>query len=344
MKLSASPFTLRLHVPLVALGLFAALGLGACSRSTHITQSITGPTRAAVDATANANTNVNPAARPQKITPDVPVLAAPANGATDVSLNPTLSWNAAAGAASYQVQVATDAGFSTRIMDKSGMTGTSTSVTGLTAGGTYFWRVRARSKNLASAFSSGFSFSTAAAAPPPGGGGGTPPPPPPPPVSTDACASLNGLGGSVTVVAADVPQNRVDRLRIELIGDVAAGSIDRLGSCTSVGAPTASFISGTGRVTGSSSANLTFGPLLQVPGEAGVVLATDAAGNVLEIIWPALSGLGPGQPILRLQLASQGVAGSTISVSMTFVARAADGTTATFTASASNLVVPALKL
>jgi hypothetical protein len=97
-------------------------------------------------------------------------------------------------------------------------------------------------------------------------------------------------------------------------------------------------------VTGSSSANLTFGPLLQVPGEAGVVLATDAAGNVLEIIWPALSGLGPGQPILRLQLASQGVAGSTISVSMTFVARAADGTTATFTASASNLVVPALKL
>jgi hypothetical protein len=352
MKLSASPYTLRLHAALVALGLFAALGLGACSRSTHIAQSIAGPTREAVDATANANANVNPAAKPQRIAPDVPVLAAPANGATDVSLNPTLSWNAAAGAASYQVQVATDAGFSTRIMDKSGMSGTSTSVTGLTAGSTYFWRVRARSKNLTSAFSSAFSFSTAAAAPPPGGGGGNPPPPPP--VSTDPCASLTGLGGAVVASAADVPQFRIDRLRIEVTGDVTAGTIDAMGPCTSVSPIRDSFISGTGdvHISGSGASGtatgkaLSFGALLTVPGEDGVVLATDAAGNVLEIIWPALAGLGAGQPILRLQLQSYSSAvqaGVSIDADMTFVARAPDGTTATFTVQGRNMVVPPLK-
>ena len=77
-----------------------------------------------------------------------------------------------------------------------------------------------------------------------------------------------------------------------------------------------------------------------------MVLATDAAGNVLEIIWPALAGLGPGQPILRLQLQQYSAAvqaGVRVDADMTFVARAPDGTTPTFTVHASNLLVPPLR-
>lgn len=59
------------------------------------------------------------------------------------------------------------------------------------------------------------------------------------------------------------------------------------------------------------SVSETFGTIAQVPGEPGVLLATNANGDALEIIWPA---------------------------------RTASGTTATFNASASNLLIPALKL
>jgi hypothetical protein len=76
------------------------------------------------------------------------------------------------------------------------------------------------------------------------------------------------------------------------------------------------------------------------------VLATDAAGNVLEIIWPALAGLPAGPPILRLQLAVFSGAvhqGVSLDGDLTFVAHAPDGTTATFTAHGANMIVPALR-
>jgi len=176
------------------------------------------------------------------------------------------------------------------------------------------------------------------------GKGGAPPPPAPPPAA-DPCASLTGFGGAVAVAGASVPQNRIDRLRIEIVGDVAAGTMNTLGSCATGNAPAVSFISGTGSVSGSGGlgGSFTFGALAVPPAEGGVVLANDAAGNTLEIIWPALAGGIPGPPILRLQLVSSGQAGSTLSVSMSFTARAPNGTTATFTASAANLVIPALK-
>jgi len=50
---------------------------------------------------------------------------------------------------------------------------------------------------------------------------------------------------------------------------------------------------------------LTFGPLaVPVPVEAGTVLNLDAAGNTLQIIWPALAGLPVGPPVLRVNLAA----------------------------------------
>jgi len=177
----------------------------------------------------------------------------------------------------------------------------------------------------------------------------------PPPVSTDPCASERGLGGAVNVVSALAPQFRVSRLRVELTGDVTAGTINAMGTCASVtNPPPVSFtgsgslvFSGTATQATATGAPLTFGTLTQpVPAEPGVVLALDGAGNVLEIIWPALAGLPAGPPILRLQLAvfNAGVhQGSSLDCDLTFVAHAPDGTTATFTAHGANIIVPALQ-
>ena len=176
------------------------------------------------------------------------------------------------------------------------------------------------------------------------GQGGAPPPPPAPPPAANPCTSLTGFGGAVTVASASIPQFRVDRLRIEVVGDVAAGTINTLGACSANAAPAVSFVSGTAQLGGGASGSFVFGPLL-FPGaalEPGVVIATDGGGNVLEIIWPALSGGVPGPPILRFQLANPAgaVTGGTESIRMSFTARAANGSTATFTARADNLVVP----
>ncbi|MDX1997347.1 MAG: proprotein convertase P-domain-containing protein [Thermoanaerobaculia bacterium] len=71
-------------------------------------------------------------------------LTAPANSATGISLVPTLSWAASAGAASYTVEVATDAGFTTIVYSASGITGTTHQVaTALAPSTPYFWRVTA---------------------------------------------------------------------------------------------------------------------------------------------------------------------------------------------------------
>src|SRR5262245_42160306 len=185
---------------------------------------------------------------------------------------------------------------------------------------------------------------------------GTPPPPPQPPPPDPgpapappppgaACTSLTGLGGTVLPVAAGVPQNRPARLRIEVEGDVASGTLNALGTCSSLARPTVTFISGRATVSGSGlSVSETFGPLTPLPDEPGIVIATSSAGNELEIIWPALGGDPAGPPIFRYQLGRSGAAGTRLSVTMQFTARTANGSTATFNVSASNLTIPALKL
>ena len=93
--------------------------------------------------------------------PSAPVLASPANGATSVALPPTLSWNASTGATSYEVQVSAVSNFSTTVYDASGITSTSTSVSGLANSTTYYWRVNATNSAGTSAWSSVWSFTTA---------------------------------------------------------------------------------------------------------------------------------------------------------------------------------------
>lgn len=98
--------------------------------------------------------------------PAAPTLASPADGATNVSIPAALSWNASSGASSYTVQVSTDPGFGSFAYNQSGITSTSTSVSGLSGNTLYYWRVNATNAGGTSGWSSTRSFTTSTAPPP----------------------------------------------------------------------------------------------------------------------------------------------------------------------------------
>lgn len=97
--------------------------------------------------------------------PAAPSLLSPADGATDVSVNPSISWSSVTGATTYTVQVSTTAGFSTTVIDTGGLTGTSYSASGLLNNTAYFWRVRATNAGGSGPYSAARSFTTIVAAP-----------------------------------------------------------------------------------------------------------------------------------------------------------------------------------
>ena len=107
----------------------------------------------------------------QPTIPDPPTLVSPANGATNVEIPVTLTWNASSGATSYNVQVSTNSSFTSLVYNQTGITSTSTTVSNLSAGTLYYWRVSATNSAGTSAWSSVWSFTTAS-------GTGTPPPAP----------------------------------------------------------------------------------------------------------------------------------------------------------------------
>ena len=94
--------------------------------------------------------------------PPPPVLATPANGATGVATNPTLTWNASTGAISYRLQVSTDPAFGTTVVDQTNIPSTSSAVSALTANTTYYWHVSATNGGGTSAYSTAWNFTTAA--------------------------------------------------------------------------------------------------------------------------------------------------------------------------------------
>jgi hypothetical protein len=96
----------------------------------------------------------------------VPVLSAPANNATGVAVNPTLTWSAVTGAITYRIQVSTASDFSTGIVvDDSTLTAASKAISSLTNNTLYYWRVNAKNAGGASAWSTAFSFTTIVVAP-----------------------------------------------------------------------------------------------------------------------------------------------------------------------------------
>ena len=98
--------------------------------------------------------------------PAAPSLSSPADLATGVSTSPTLSWTASTGATSYTAQVSTDITFATLVVNRAGITTTSTAVTGLANNTKYYWRVNATNTYGTSAWSATRSFTTTAAPPP----------------------------------------------------------------------------------------------------------------------------------------------------------------------------------
>jgi hypothetical protein len=75
--------------------------------------------------------------------PNAPTLTAPADEASDISLQPTLSWNGVAQSTSYYLEVASDMAFSNTVYSAS-VEGTSQTLTSkLQPSTTYYWRVRA---------------------------------------------------------------------------------------------------------------------------------------------------------------------------------------------------------
>jgi formylglycine-generating enzyme required for sulfatase activity len=94
------------------------------------------------------------------IAPNAPLPAAPTNGSSGVTTFPVLSWNTAAWAVSYGLQVSMDPAFGTTVYGQSSITGSSLLVPHLQWGTQYYWRVVAVSGGGQSPWSAIGSFST----------------------------------------------------------------------------------------------------------------------------------------------------------------------------------------
>jgi hypothetical protein len=93
--------------------------------------------------------------------PSAPVLVAPANSSSNQATTLTLSWNASIGATSYTVQVSANNNFSSFVVNDSTITAPTRSVSGLTNGAMYYWRVNAKNNVGTSTYSTVWSFTTA---------------------------------------------------------------------------------------------------------------------------------------------------------------------------------------
>src|SRR5882672_7555870 len=87
MNLSTPKHPFTLQAVLATVGLLASLCVGACSRSTHVTDSLVGPTLE-----GNLGFAAIGKGHHQPL-PETPTLSAPTDGATDVAVAATLSWN-----------------------------------------------------------------------------------------------------------------------------------------------------------------------------------------------------------------------------------------------------------
>jgi len=89
-----------------------------------------------------------------------PVLVDPPNNATDVSINPTLTWEAVPGATAYHLKVYLNG--TTLVVDEPNVTSTSQSVGPLDYSSMYTWEVAAKIDLVTGPFSAPFTFNTMA--------------------------------------------------------------------------------------------------------------------------------------------------------------------------------------
>ncbi|MGA9116960.1 MAG: LamG-like jellyroll fold domain-containing protein [Bacteroidota bacterium] len=89
-----------------------------------------------------------------------PTLFAPLNGSTGLSSPVQLRWGSSPGTLRYLVQVATDSGFSSMVVNDSSLVDTSLSLSSLQFSTTYYWRVGAIDSGGASGFRVSWKFRT----------------------------------------------------------------------------------------------------------------------------------------------------------------------------------------
>lgn len=112
-----------------------------------------------VNATSGATTKTVPIYLDVNAAPAVTALSTPANNALGQNTTLNLTWGATAGATSYDVQVSAN-GIFTAIVASATVTGTSYSVSGLSQGTDYWWRVLPKNSGCQGAFTSPFKFTT----------------------------------------------------------------------------------------------------------------------------------------------------------------------------------------
>lgn len=95
--------------------------------------------------------------------PAVPVLFAPPSGSIIFGSQAFLTWYKSFGAASYDVQVANDPGFTTGVQNFTGVLDSTQVLTTVVPGLTYYWRVKANNVQGSSAFSGAWNFNVALA-------------------------------------------------------------------------------------------------------------------------------------------------------------------------------------
>ncbi len=117
-----------------------------------------------VNATSSAGTSAWSAVRSfttePAVPPPVPLLASPANGATNVSPTPGLIWSASGNATSWKLQVSTASTFKTLVVNEKNLQQT-WMIVGLNRNTLYYWRVAATNVYGTSAWSAAWKFKTA---------------------------------------------------------------------------------------------------------------------------------------------------------------------------------------
>jgi len=94
---------------------------------------------------------------------DTMFLYTPANKAVNIAANPVLEWGGVIGATGYQYVVSTDPGFSGANIMTEGADSNTAQLKNLSAGATYYWKMRALDKRDTSSWSVVWSFTTKAA-------------------------------------------------------------------------------------------------------------------------------------------------------------------------------------
>ncbi len=98
--------------------------------------------------------------------PSVPTLSSPSEGASSISLTPTLVWSDTSVVNAYHLQVAIDSAFKSLIINDSTLTSASMTITSSLANNTkYYWRVQAKNAGGMSSWTGAWCFTTIVAAP-----------------------------------------------------------------------------------------------------------------------------------------------------------------------------------